>query len=72
MRWPDRGPNSNPIPHLGDDQLEALVRDPEEEDGERLRTRADRLRIEGKSLAAIEAADRGGAHAPGAAAIRLN
>jgi len=38
------------------DQLEAFIRDPDGDEGERLRTMADRLAIEDKSLAAIRAA----------------
>jgi putative ATP-dependent endonuclease of the OLD family len=56
MRWPDGCLETNLIPHLGDDQLEAFIRDPDGDDGERLRTMADRLAIEDKSLAAIRAA----------------
>src|SRR4051794_7052123 len=56
MRWPDGCLGANLIPQLGDDQLEAFIRDPDGDDGERLRTMADRLAIEDKSLAAIRAA----------------
>jgi putative ATP-dependent endonuclease of OLD family len=56
MRWPDGCLETNLIPHLGDDQLEAFIRDPDGDDGERLRTMADRLGIKDKSLAAIRAA----------------
>ncbi|WP_245512041.1 MULTISPECIES: hypothetical protein [unclassified Mesorhizobium] len=55
MRWPDGCLETNLIPHLADEQLANFIRDPDGDDGERLRTMADRLGIEDKSLAAIKA-----------------
>ena len=56
MRWTDGCLETNLIPHLAEDQIEAFIRDPDGDEGERLRTLADRLAIESKSLAAIKAA----------------
>lgn len=56
MRWPNGCLESNLIPHLAADQLEAFIRDPDGDDGERLRTMADRLGIKDKSFAAVNAA----------------
>lgn len=53
MRWPNGCLETNIVPHLGDDQIEAFITDPEGDAGERLRTLADRLGIQDKSLAAI-------------------
>ncbi len=56
MRWDNGCLETNLIPHLADDQLEAFIRDPDGDDGERLRTLADRAGSQDKSLAAIQAA----------------
>ena len=56
MRWPVGCLETNIVPHLGDDQIEAFITDPDGGTGERLRTLADRLGIQDKSLAAVLAA----------------
>src|SRR3546814_16621748 len=56
MRWDNGCLETNLIPHLADDQLDAFIRDPDGDDGERLRTLADRAGSQDKSLAAIQAA----------------
>ena len=56
MRWDNGCLETNLIPHLADDQLEAFIRDPDGDDGERLRTLADRAGSQDKSLTAIQAA----------------
>jgi putative ATP-dependent endonuclease of OLD family len=56
MRWADGCLETNIIPHLQDHQLEAFIAEPDGDTGERLRTLADRLNLEDKSLAAILAA----------------
>lgn len=58
MRWPNGCLETNVIPHLGDEQLEAFITAPDGDAGERLRTMADRLNLADKSFAAIlDAAD---------------
>src|SRR3546814_14000246 len=54
MRWDNGCLETNLIPHLADDQLDAFIRDPDGDDGERLRTLADRAGSQDKSLAAIQ------------------
>ncbi|RSV14805.1 ATP-binding protein [Sphingomonas sp. ABOLG] len=56
MRWPEGCLETNVIPHLTDDQLEAFIRDPDGDAGERLRTLAERAGTEEKTLAAVQAA----------------
>ena len=56
MRWTNGCLETNLIPHLRDDQLEAFVVAPDGDGGERLRTMADRLGIDDKSFAAIRLA----------------
>lgn len=56
MRWANGCLETNIIPHLHDHQLEAFIAEPDGDTGERLRTLADRLNLEDKSLAAILAA----------------
>lgn len=56
MRWENGCLETNFIPHLTDNQLEVFIRDPDGDDGERLRTLADRTGSADKSLAAIQAA----------------
>ncbi|ANK13899.1 ATP-dependent nuclease [Erythrobacter neustonensis] len=56
MRWPVGCLETNIVPHLGDHQIEAFITDPDGGAGERLRTLADRLGIQDKSLAAVLAA----------------
>ncbi|MGI4878287.1 MAG: hypothetical protein ACRYG4_12475 [Janthinobacterium lividum] len=56
MRWADGCLETNIISHLQDHQLEAFIAEPDGDTGERLRTLADRLNLEDKSLAAIRAA----------------
>ncbi len=56
MRWDNGCLETNLIPHLADDQLESFIRDPDGDDGERLRTLADRAGSQDKSLTAIQAA----------------
>jgi putative ATP-dependent endonuclease of OLD family len=56
MRWSDGCVETNVIPHLQDHQLEAFIAEPDGDTGERLRTLADRLNLEDKSLTAILAA----------------
>ncbi|MDR3717401.1 MAG: AAA family ATPase [Bryobacteraceae bacterium] len=53
LRWPAGCLEENVIAHVADDDLEAFIVDPEGESGDRLRTLAVRLGIEGKSYAAI-------------------
>lgn len=56
MRWRDGCLETNIIPHVPDHQLEEFIAEPDGDTGERLRTLADRLNMEDKSLAAILAA----------------
>jgi putative ATP-dependent endonuclease of OLD family len=54
FRWPSGCLEENIISLVPKDRLEDFVRDPDGESGTRLRTLADRLRIEDKSFPAIE------------------
>ena len=56
MRWTNGCLETNLIPHLHDNQLEAFVVAPDGDAGERLRTMADRLGLEDKSFTAIRLA----------------
>lgn len=53
MRWADGCLETNIIPHLQDHQLAAFIAEPDGDSGERLRTLADRLHLDDKSLEAI-------------------
>lgn len=58
MRWADGCLETNIIPHVPLDQLEEFIAEPDGDTGERLRTMADRIGIEDKTLPAIlEATD---------------
>jgi putative ATP-dependent endonuclease of OLD family len=56
MRWPNGGLEENLIRHLSDENLHGFIRDPDGDDGDRLRTMADRLGLQDKSFAAVTAA----------------
>lgn len=55
FRWPTGCLESNVIPLLTDDQIEAFITPPDGEAGRRLRTLADRLGIEDKAFESIRA-----------------
>ncbi|MFC3101399.1 ATP-dependent nuclease [Altererythrobacter lauratis] len=56
MRWPNGCLETNFIPLLEDNQIEAFIRDPDGDYGERMRTLADRAGTQEKTLAVIQAA----------------
>ncbi len=56
MRWADGCLEANIIPHLQDHQLMTFIAEPDGDTGERLRTLAERLNLEDKSLETILAA----------------
>lgn len=56
MRWPEGCLESNLFPHVPDEHLEAFIQEPDGHIGERLRTLFDRVEVEEKTFAAIQAA----------------